>query len=69
MLGKLLKYDLKRNMRWLWILFVCTILFAGITRGINELGKNIMFFKIPIITDCSGKDNNLVVIAKKIANI
>ena len=49
MLGKLLKYDLKRNMRWLWILFVCTILFAGITRGINELGKSIMFFKITAI--------------------
>ena len=46
MLSKLLKKDLKRNMRWLWILFVCTIVVAFITRGVKELGENIMFFKV-----------------------
>ena len=46
MLGKLLKNDLKKNMRWMWILFVVTILFAGITRGCKELGTNLAFFKI-----------------------
>ena len=46
MLSKLLRKDLKKNMRWMWILFVSTILVAGITRGCKELGKNIVFFKI-----------------------
>lgn len=46
MLSKLLKNDLKKNMRWMWILFVSTIALAGITRGLNELGKNIAFFKM-----------------------
>lgn len=46
MLTKLLKNDLKKNMRWLWILFVSTILVAGITRGFKELGTTIAFFKI-----------------------
>ena len=46
MLSKLLKNDLKKNMRWLWILFVSTIAIAGITRGCKELGKNIAFFKL-----------------------
>ena len=46
MLSKLLKNDLKKNMRWMWILFISTIALAGITRGINELGKNIAFFKM-----------------------
>jgi len=46
MLNKLLKKDLKINMRWMWILFVSTIALAGITRGLNELGKNIAFFKM-----------------------
>ncbi len=46
MLGKLLKNDLKKNMRWMWILFCATILFASITRGCKELGTNIAFFKI-----------------------
>ena len=46
MLGKLLKYDLKKNMRWLWILFVCAIASAGISRGFSELGKNIGFFRV-----------------------
>ena len=46
MLSKLLKIDLKKNMRWLWILFVATIVVAGITRGCKELGENIAFFKI-----------------------
>lgn len=46
MLSKLLKKDLKRNMRWMWILFLSLIVLAGITRGFKELGENIMFFKI-----------------------
>ena len=46
MLSKLLKKDLKRNMRWMWILFVSLIALAGITRGVKELGENILFFKI-----------------------
>ena len=46
MFSKLLKKDLKKNMRWLWILFVSTIAIAGITRGTKELGKNIAFFKV-----------------------
>jgi len=43
MLGKLLKKDLRKNMRWLWILFISTILVAGITRGCKELGESIAF--------------------------
>lgn len=46
MLGKLLKYDLKKNMRWLWILFVSPLVLAGASRGFAELGKNIAFFKV-----------------------
>lgn len=46
MLSKLLRKDLKRNMRWMWILFVSPIVLAGITRGCKELGKNIAFFKL-----------------------
>lgn len=46
MLIKLLKNDLKKNMRWLWILFVSAIVVAGITRGCKELGHNIAFFKV-----------------------
>ena len=46
MLSKLLKNDLKKNMRWMWILFVSTIAVAGITRGCKELGENIAFFKV-----------------------
>jgi hypothetical protein len=46
MFAKLLKQDLKKNMRWLWILFVGTIVAAGITRGCKELGQNIAFFKV-----------------------
>ncbi len=46
MLGKLLKYDFRKNMRWLWILFVGAIVAAGITRGLVELGKSIAFFKV-----------------------
>jgi len=46
MFCKLLKNDLKKNMRWMWILFVSTILVAGIARGFKELGENIVFFKI-----------------------
>lgn len=49
MLGKLLKYDLKKNMRWLWILLVCTFVAAFISKGCNELGKNVAFFKIVAI--------------------
>ena len=46
MFCKLLKNDLKKNMRWMWILFISTILVAGVTRGFKELGENIAFFKI-----------------------
>ena len=46
MLTKLLKYDLKKNIHWLWILFASTIVFAGIARGCKELGASIAFFKI-----------------------
>ena len=46
MLNKLLKKDLSRNMRWLWILFVATIGLALVDRGCKELGANIAFFKI-----------------------
>jgi len=46
MFSKLLKNDLKKNMRWLWILFASTILIAGIVRGCAELGEKIAFFKI-----------------------
>ena len=46
MLGKLLKNDMQKNMRWLWVLFVATIAFAGITRACTELGLNIAFFKV-----------------------
>ena len=46
MLSKLLKKDLKKNMRWMWILFVGTIGVALITRATKELGENVAFFKI-----------------------
>ena len=46
MLSKLLKRDLKKNMRWMWILFVGTIVLAAIARGTKELGEKIAFFKI-----------------------
>ena len=46
MLSKLLKKDLKKDMRWMWVLFVSTIIVAAITRGFKELGNNIMFFKV-----------------------
>ena len=46
MLGKLLKKDLNRNMRWLWILFVATIAVSIITRICKELGQNIVLFKV-----------------------
>ncbi len=46
MLNKLLKIDLKKNMRWMWIVFASTIAVAGLTRVFKELGKNIAFFNI-----------------------
>jgi len=46
MFAKLLKNDLKKNMRWLWILFVTTIAVAGVNRGCKELAENIAVFKI-----------------------
>ena len=46
MLVKLLKNDLKKNMRWLWILFVAAIVVAGITRGCKELGHTLAVFKV-----------------------
>ena len=46
MFAKLLKNDLKKDMRWMWILFVATLVISGISRGCAELGDNLMFFKI-----------------------
>ena len=46
MLNKLLRNDLKRNMRWMWAIFASAIAVAGITRGCKELGQNIAFFKV-----------------------
>ena len=46
MFTKLLKKDLKKDMRWMWVLFVATILFACVTRGIKEIGESVAFFKI-----------------------
>lgn len=46
MLGKLLKRDLHRNMRWLWILFVAVLGMAVLTRGCKALGEHVMFFQI-----------------------
>lgn len=46
MLGKLLKRDLKKNMSWLWILYIASFVIAGATRGFAKLGENIMFFKV-----------------------
>lgn len=46
MLSKLLKNDLKKNMRWFWILLVSTIAVALIDRGCKELAEKIAFFKI-----------------------
>ena len=46
MLNKLLKKDLQRNMRWLWILFVATIGLAILMRGCKALGENAIFFRI-----------------------
>ena len=49
MFSNLLKYDLKKNMRWLWILFASTLAVAGIARGCKELSESIAFFQIPRI--------------------
>ena len=46
MLNKLLKKDLGRNLRWMWILFVATIAAAVLDRGCKELGEYVGFFKI-----------------------
>ena len=46
MLSKLLKRDLKKNMSWLWILYIASFVIAGATRGFAKLGENIMFFKV-----------------------
>lgn len=46
MFTKLLKKDLSRDMRWMWVLFVATILVACLTRGIKEIGESIAFFKV-----------------------
>ena len=45
MLNKLLLKDLKKNMHWMWILFISTIAIAGITRGFKELGKTNPLYK------------------------
>ena len=44
--GNLLSKDLKKNMRWLWVLFLATFVVAGVSRGCKELGQTIVFFKI-----------------------
>ena len=46
MLGKLLKKDLQKNMRWMWIIFVSAIAVALLTRCFKEIGENVAFFKI-----------------------
>lgn len=46
MLSKLLKNDLKKNMKWMWTIFAATIVVAGISRGCKELATTIGFFKI-----------------------
>jgi len=46
MFTKLLKKDLKKDMRWMWIIFVSTIIASIISRGAKEIGKNFIFFKI-----------------------
>lgn len=46
MLSKLLKYDLRKNMRWLWIIFVAALVAAGINRGTSELSKHYAVFKV-----------------------
>lgn len=46
MLSKLLKNDLNKNMRWMWMLFVGTITVAGLSRGCKELAENLAFFKV-----------------------
>ena len=46
MFCKLLKKDLKKDLSWMWILFIATIVVAGLSRGCKELGENILFFKI-----------------------
>ena len=46
MLGKLLKNDLKKNMRWMWVLFTSTLVVASLTRGCKELGQSLAFFQI-----------------------
>ena len=46
MFAKLLKNDLKKNMRWLWILFVSAIVLAGFLRGCKELGHTLAVFKV-----------------------
>lgn len=46
MLSKLLKTDLRKNMRWLWIIFVATIGVSIIDRACKEIGEVVGFFKI-----------------------
>lgn len=46
MLGKLLKNDLKKNMKLLLVLALATLTIAAITRGCKELGEDIAFFRI-----------------------
>lgn len=46
MFSKLLKYDLKKNMRWLWILFLSTLVVAGVARGCKELSETVGFFVV-----------------------
>ena len=46
MFCKLLKKDLKKDLSWMWILFIAIIAVAGLARGCKELGESVLFFKI-----------------------
>lgn len=46
MLGKLMKYDLKKMYKVLVALYIVSIALALVCRGVGELGKNIFAFKV-----------------------
>lgn len=46
MLSKLIKYDFKKIFGQVFVFFVLSIVLAGISRGFNELGKSLGFFKV-----------------------
>lgn len=51
MLNKLLKKDLSKDMRWLWILFVALIAVALLTKGCSELSDMALFKILGILFD------------------